>query len=121
MPDGNVQDSRDPNSPQWGYIKVNDPGQNQYPARDKDWNNYVMFVYDNQKIKSDKKINKDDKKPIPKEDVDFIMVPATLTIKEADLPKDYKKQEGDIRIPSSTSTPVDTTLWVALVTGKKVK
>ena len=54
MPMGEPQDSRDPNSPQWGYLEVQNPGSSlsdqNYPGKDDEWNNFVMFVHDKAKI-----------------------------------------------------------------------
>ena len=49
MPEGTVQDSRDPNSPQWGYLQVDDTSQLQYEAKDTSWNSFVLFVHDQKK------------------------------------------------------------------------
>jgi len=83
-----TQDSRDPNSPQWGYLKVKDPDDElQYPAKDEIWNEYVLFVHDQEK----NPINEDDYKKIATEkggikartDLQSIMIPAQLTIDAA--------------------------------------
>jgi hypothetical protein len=141
------QDSRDPNSPQWGYVKVKNPeGQLFYPAKDDEWNEYVLFVHDND---NDKKIRSKDSKTteirkIPaRTDLECIMVPATLTIdcnKEQvlELMEKDKNNCGDpemvkcyeayierlkgIELPAEPITinrtiPDSTTLWVALVLG----
>lgn len=75
MPEGTSQDSRDPNSPQWGYLKVKNPEElrNENPVEtDTNWNEYVMFVHDAG--------NNGDDKIEARTDVKFVMVPATLTI-----------------------------------------
>jgi len=135
--EGTSQDSRDPNSPQWGYLKVKDPDTKlQYPAKDEKWNEYVMFVHD-------AGINGDDKIEA-RTDVKFVMVPAKLTIDKKELEdlKNDANKAGDtdlvdrlkeaeqalqdnIMIPSgkinikrnTKGSTVDSILWVALVTN----
>lgn len=136
------QDSRDPNTPQWGYIKVKDP-ENElcYPAKDKNWNEYMMFVHDT----DNPKVDVDSKTEVggirARKDLECIMVPATLTIecdkaqvldllrKDMDKCKDAESREryenyinrvesiefppGPIKIEKNI--PDSTTLWVALV------
>ena len=46
MPDGTIQDSRNPTSPQWGYLKVRDPRELNDPNQNDDWNEYVLFIDD---------------------------------------------------------------------------
>jgi hypothetical protein len=80
-----TQDSRDPNSPQWGYLKVKDPeNELEYPAKDETWNEYVIFVHDQDKNPIDKeKYSKVSTKAggiKARTDLESIMVPATLTI-----------------------------------------
>lgn len=42
---GTIQDSRKPNSPQWGYLKVKRPHELNEPKQlIGDWNEYVIFV-----------------------------------------------------------------------------
>ena len=51
MPDGTTQDSRNPYSPQWGYLKVKDSdqikeeGEKGNKTKDEIWNEYVMFLH----------------------------------------------------------------------------
>ncbi len=136
--EGTSQDSRDPNSPQWGYLKVKDPDTKlQYPAKDEKWNEYVMFVYDT---------NKECQQIDRRKNVDFVMVPAKLTIdrktlndliekarasknidnnlinklQEAEkaLQEDIMIPSGDIKIErEAQGSTVDSILWVALVTN----
>ncbi len=56
MSDGTIQDSRNPTSPQWGYLKVTSTDQqgpsntgNWPPIHAPDWNQYVMFMHNKQK------------------------------------------------------------------------
>lgn len=48
MPDGTIQDSRNPYSPQWGYLKVRDPRElkSDDPNQNDDWNEYILFIDD---------------------------------------------------------------------------
>jgi len=124
------QDSRDPNSPQWGYLKVKNPEelQEKLPVTtDKEWNEYVMFVYDRDQCKDgdDQKwfdeishpSSEENKRRIPaRTDVDFVMVPAKLTVDieeirrlseaageeklKENLNDALKALNGNIRIPS---------------------
>ncbi len=74
------QDSRDPNSPQWGYVKVQNPEDGlQYPAKDDNWNEYVMFVHDQQVIPIEGFDPKQGKVPA-RTKLECVMVPASLTI-----------------------------------------
>ena len=53
MPEGTIQDSRNPNSPQWGYLEV-EKDDASGPHRDTgisdpkrpEWNRYVMFLHE---------------------------------------------------------------------------
>ncbi len=84
--EGTSQDSRDPNSPQWGYLKVKDPDkQLLYPARDEKWNEYIMFVHDEDKDTAvrtkETSYKQGNIQKIPaRTDLECVMVPATLTI-----------------------------------------
>lgn len=56
MPIGTIQDSRNPNSPQWGYLEVtlkgsesSNPGQWPKIYDPDDWNKFVMFMHNKQK------------------------------------------------------------------------
>lgn len=49
MPTGTILDSRDPNSPQWGYLEVSDTSDLEYDAKDINWNDIVLFVHDQKK------------------------------------------------------------------------
>lgn len=81
------QDSRDPNSPQWGYVKVRNPEEKlQYPAKDTNWNEYVMFVHD-QDIIPIKGFDKKTQKIPARTGLECVMVPATLSIDCAQLTK----------------------------------
>ena len=71
MPDGIVQDSRNPNSPQWGYLKVkhgdikffndldilsltyDEPVIDVGSGSKKRWNQYVLFMHNLKKKKGD--------------------------------------------------------------------
>jgi hypothetical protein len=87
MPDGTIQDSRMPQSPQWGYLKVRDPQQiplgKRRCSQDK-WNEYVLFLHD---CKKNKKVTKKRKRRSPdpavfyKRNVSFEMIDATITAK----------------------------------------
>lgn len=49
MPDGTIQDSRNPYSPQWGYLKVRDPNSieiapDERCCKNDTWNEYVLFL-----------------------------------------------------------------------------
>jgi len=106
MPMGTVQDSRDPNSPQWGYLKVDDTTELQYAAKDQNWNNYVLFVHDQEKnaINTSKFSQVITGKGAIKAGtkVGFEMVEAELNV-------------GGVALPSEKSTP-NTKLWVARIT-----
>jgi hypothetical protein len=85
--EGTSQDSRDPNSPQWGYLKVKDPEkQLLYPAKDDKWNEYVLFVHnkDDASIRTEELKIQEGRKGImkipPRTDLECVMVPAKLTI-----------------------------------------
>ena len=142
--EGTSQDSRDPNSPQWGYVKVKNPEkQLQYPAKDENWNEYVMFVYDDETTPEDRRIPLDTRNRIPpRTGLECVMVPATLTINCNQLSKDIKAAENackdknikaeltrtlkhikDGHVPNSGTISLqkgvadETTVWVALVIG----
>ena len=85
--EGTSQDSRDPNSPQWGYLRVQDPKTElQYPSKDTDWNEYVLFVHDQNvpELSLDNNVLRDapnGQMVIEAEKgLKCLMVPATLTI-----------------------------------------
>lgn len=129
MPDGTIQDSRRPTSPQWGYLKldqnantftlnryaIDDPKLGVYAARfgtgtavdkwppifDTGWNQYIMFLHNIQE-------NGDTKRLVRETQVRFEMVKATINIKKEDLP------EG-VELPDHF---IDKKIWVAIVTDE---
>ena len=139
------QDSRDPNSPQWGYAKVKKEEKLKYPAKDKSWNKYVLFVHDQDNLKLPGDVLNDKKAIKVGKTLDCVMVPAKLTIDKETIDNLLQKaiSSGDnelikrlqeaqdvlsqdkIEIPSSeinvdsnqAGANVGSTLWVALVRG----
>lgn len=99
-------DSRDPNSPQWGYLEVSDTSDLEYDAKDINWNDIVLFVHDQKKnpIEKTKFAKVSNSKGAIKAGttVNFEMIKAELHV-------------NGVTIPSSNATN-RTKLWVARIT-----
>jgi len=86
MPNGTIQDSRMPTSPQWGYLKVKDP--NTIPIRKRerrcsndDWNEYLLFFNDLDIKKNNLKNGNPDPAKFYKKYVTFKLEKAEVKIK----------------------------------------
>ncbi len=89
MPDGTIQDSRNPYSPQWGYLKVrnpNDISRSEPKQLVGDWNEYVLFIDPNATTRKQAIKNY-------KRNVDFKMVKATITIEITGKETGWTRQE----------------------------
>ena len=79
MPDGTIQDSRRPTSPQWGYLKVKNPNKlkGSDPNQNDDWNEYALFITKNDKTIEE--VNKDFTGNNYKKNVTFELTSALIT------------------------------------------